>query len=407
MLMATSTGFISAVMIGMEVTSSLSFLITCLFFVELCICTDDLLTEALYARELQDHPQNGQSLLTYVFAGMTVWSLVANLSSGFLLESLGAHGSFLTLTPALAPALLASFLVPEVPESINALHRRRRRFWHQRHVVVCAAALLSASLLMSATAIATKDTQVNAMIALLSALLVLCAFGIFMSPVIAKFSAFTLLQSALHLSVSGPAFYFLTDSKEAFPEGPHFSVLFYNTFLGCLGSFATLLGLYTYNRYSSEISYRRILIISNITFSVFHLADVVLFSRLNVKLGIPDYLFAFGNQSLGNVIFQWLWMPQVGLFSQLCPKDMEATMFALIVSCHNLGVAVSSALGAQLCLLPLLGVTLALFLVPDTRPGDEIAPEDGTTKSLWNRWTKSSEMSSITDSDSITEMSSD
>ena len=38
MLMATSTGFISAVMIGMEVTSSLSFLITCLFFVELCIC---------------------------------------------------------------------------------------------------------------------------------------------------------------------------------------------------------------------------------------------------------------------------------------------------------------------------------------------------------------------------------
>lgn len=37
--------------------------------------------------------------------------------------------------------------------------------------------------------------QVNAMIALLAALLVLCAFGIFMSPVIAKFSAFTLLQS--------------------------------------------------------------------------------------------------------------------------------------------------------------------------------------------------------------------
>jgi len=29
-------------------------------------------------------------------------------------------------------------------------------------------------------------------------------------------------------------------------------------------------------------------------------------------------------------------------------------------------------------LLPLLGVTLALFLVPDIRPGDEIAPEDGS-----------------------------
>ena len=37
--------------------------------------------------------------------------------------------------------------------------------------------------------------QVNAIVALLAALLVLFAFGIFMSPVIAKFSAFTLLQS--------------------------------------------------------------------------------------------------------------------------------------------------------------------------------------------------------------------
>ena len=33
--------------------------------------------------------------------------------------------------------------------------------------------------------------------------------------------------------------------------------------------------------------------------------------------------FLFLERSLGNVIFQWLWMPQVGLFSQLCPKDME------------------------------------------------------------------------------------
>ena len=37
-------------------------------------------------------------------------------------------------------------------------------------------------------------------------------------------------------------------------------------------------------------------------------------------------------RSLGNVIFQWLWMPQVGLFSQLCPKDMEVCNAP-----HNLG----------------------------------------------------------------------
>ncbi|CAE7880431.1 unnamed protein product, partial [Symbiodinium sp. KB8] len=80
---------------------------------------------------------------------------------------------------------------------------------------------------------------------------VLGAFLLLLSPVIAKFAAFTLIQTSLHLSVSGPAFYFLTDSPEQYPEGPHFSKVFYNTCLGSVGSLATLLGLYTYNRYSA------------------------------------------------------------------------------------------------------------------------------------------------------------
>ena len=40
--------------------------------------------------------------------------------------------------------------------------------------------------------------------------------GVVLSPVIAKFSVFTLLQTSLHLSASAPAFYFLTDSEEDF-----------------------------------------------------------------------------------------------------------------------------------------------------------------------------------------------
>lgn len=195
-------------------------------------------------------------------------------------------------------------------------------------------------------------------------------------------------------------------------------MLFYNATLGCMGSFATLFGLYTYNRYSSQISYRAIIVVSNTVFSLLHLADMVLFSRMNVQIGIPDCFFAFGNQSLGTMIYQWLWMPQVGLFSQLCPKDMEASMFALVVSCHNLGVAISSALGAWLLaslscnprgaametsefqhlwiasgvssLLPLLGISALFSLVPDVRPGEEISTQlqrgDGTAGSLWRRW---------------------
>ena len=181
----------------------------------------------------------------------------------------------------------------------EAVRAKRLAFWHQKEACALAFLLLSVSLLMSLTAITTKDPAVNALMALLAASLVIGSFSMVLSPVIAKFSVFTLVQTSLHLSVSAPAFYFLTDDEEEFPQGPHFSPLFYNSCLGCIGGMMTLVGLYSYNRFASMISYRRMIVASNLAFSLLHLTDMVLFSRLNVKLGIPDVFFAFGNQLLG------------------------------------------------------------------------------------------------------------
>ncbi|CAK9055762.1 Probable folate-biopterin transporter 3 [Durusdinium trenchii] len=416
LFVASSGGVAAALALGLGInTASLAFLVVSLFLVELCICIGDLLTEALYARQMQDHPRLGQSLLTYVFAGMSAWSLLGNLSSGFMLSYLGAHGTFLALAPAIAPAVLTSAAVPEEAQSAEAVRAKRLAFWHQKEACALAFLLLSVSLLMSLTAITTKDPAVNALMALLAASLVIGSFSMVLSPVIAKFSVFTLVQTSLHLSVSAPAFYFLTDDEEEFPQGPHFSPLFYNSCLGCIGGMMTLVGLYSYNRFASMISYRRMIVASNLAFSLLHLTDMVLFSRLNVKLGIPDVFFAFGNQSLGVIIYQWLWMPQVALFSQLCPKDMEATMFALVVSCHNLGVAVASATGAWLLamlkcnprgrpdeskefqmlwlasgissMLPLFSIFALFWLIPNVRPAEPIELRgDGTAGSLWNQW---------------------
>ncbi|CAJ1394346.1 unnamed protein product [Effrenium voratum] len=347
MLLGSLGGMAAAAGIG-AARLPLHLFIFGLFLFELMICTDDLLTEALYAREMQDHPKHGQNLLTFVFAGMSLCSLLGNLSSGFLLTSLGAHGVFLFAALCSVPAVLAASGFPEVQQGPEAIHAKRAEFWRQKEACALALVVLCASLSMSLVAICTKDPAANAGTAALAALAVGVSFSVVLSPVIAKFSVFTLLQTSLHLSASAPAFYFLTDSEEEFPDGPHFSKLFYNTCLGCVGGVFTLLGLYTYNRYSSTLSYRKVIVVSNTAFSLLHMTDMVLFSRLNLRLGIPDYVFAFGNQSLGTLVYQWLWMPQVALLSQLCPKGMEATMFALVVSCHNLGVAVSSSWGSLL-----------------------------------------------------------
>merc|ERR1719262_1069449 len=71
-----------------------------------------------------------------------------------------------------------------------------------------------------------------------------------------------------------------------------------------------------------------------------------MFTRANLSLGIPDHAFIIGNGALEMMIYQWQWMPQVVILSYMCPQGMEATMYALLAGCHNLGQTVAGNFGA-------------------------------------------------------------
>merc|ERR1719326_188540 len=89
---------------------------------------------------------------------------------------------------------------------------------------------------------------------------------------------------------------------------------------------------------------------TNIVLSLLSFTDVVMFTRLNVRMGLPDHAFVLGSSVLTTVIAQWMWMPGVVILSQLCPKGMEATMYALLAGCHNLGNTIASNAGAVVLL---------------------------------------------------------
>merc|ERR1711957_907171 len=87
---------------------------------------------------------------------------------------------------------------------------------------------------------------------------------------------------------------------------------------------------------------------TNVVLSVLSVLDVMMITRTNLKLGIPDHYFVLGSSVFQTVIGQWMWMPGVVILSQLCPKGMEATMYALLAGCHNLGNTIASNCGALL-----------------------------------------------------------
>jgi len=263
-----------------------------------------------------------------------------------------------------------------------------------------------------------ESSRVNAAGALAVAAVLLVAFSVMLRPQIAKVNAFFLIQTSFGFSIGGASFYFYTDTAEQYPEGPHFSTEFYTSVLGVAGSVCSLLGIMTYQRYASTWSYRSLIMVSNIALSVLSLSDVILFTRLNVRLGLPDHLFVLGSSVLGSVIAQWMWMPGVVILSQLCPKGMEATMYALLAGCHNLGNTIASNCGALVLeifncqpsgasheseqfknlwvasllstVLPTLTLVLIPWLIPDVKQTDKILSEedqDATSGSLWKRWT--------------------
>merc|ERR1719333_33270 len=107
----------------------------------------------------------------------------------------------------------------------------------------------------------------------------------------------------------------------------------------------SIIGLMIYNKYMKDWSYRKLLTMSNMMCSGFYFLDIVIFTRRNLAWGIPDHFFILGS-TCQEIVRQWQWMPGIMVMSQLCPKGMEATMFALLAGCHNLGSLIAEYMGA-------------------------------------------------------------
>lgn len=418
---ATCLGIMACATVGLVPQEHLSVtrMVCCFFLMSLMFSTADLLTEAKYAEKMRSKPEHGPALMSYVWGGLTIGGLAATAFVGPVLS----HWS--CKVPFVLALLPLSFIL--IPLSGNYLEERVQR--HEEVVVArknmmkqheaCALCLLMfvGTIILTFLGIFYESAGVNAAASLAIALVMLVSFSVVLRPVIAKVNAFSLIQTSLGFSIGGASFYFYTDSAEAYPEGPHFSKEFFTSVLGVFGAICSLIGIWSYQKYAANWTYRRLLISTNLVLSALSLCDVVFFTRLNVRLGIPDHIFVLGSGAFAGVIGQWMWMPGVVIMSQLCPEGMEATMYALLAGCHNLGNTIASNCGALVLewlgcqpegnpnesaqfqklwlasllstVLPLLTVLLVPWMIPDAKQTDKLLPEgdrDAMKGSLLRRW---------------------
>jgi len=418
-LAATVLGTVSLWTLGtLRRTLTIEKVVLLGFCVSLYVSTVDLLTEASYAKALRDKPSKGPSLISYVWGGMTLAGIFATLSSGYVLShgspwalySIGAFPAALIAVPAMLNWLQEKKLTQE------EVAEQRSKVLQQKEALFLCFIMLGATLILSWSGM-FLDTMPNGIVSFCVTLVVLGSFSMLLNPVIAKVNAFGLIQMSLALSFGGASFYFAMDSEKAYPDGPHFSKQFYSMILPLVGSFFTIIGISVYNKMAGGYTYRRMYIVGNLLYCFCSLFDIVFYLRVNKKFGINDHVFVLGSSAFQTVLGTWLWMPSTVIMSLLCPRGMEAIMFALLAGCHNLGATISNNLGAVLiewleitpngaddetekfknlwiaslvaCLLPTASIVLVPTFIPDKMQTEKILDDEDMPAnhgSLWRWW---------------------
>lgn len=158
----------------------------------------------------------------------------------------------------------------------------------------------------------------------------------------------------LSLDIQGGMFYWYTDrlTGPAFSEG--FIGLIY-----AIGSVGSLLGVLLYQTALKDCYFRSVLFWGQVLSSLAGMLDLVQVTRLNTKIGIPDYIFAVIDNGVSQMVGTLQWLPLLVLCSKICPPGIEGTFYALLMSIQNVGLLMASWWGGLL--LHMLNVTRTEF----------------------------------------------
>merc|ERR1711934_826719 len=85
----------------------------------------------------------------------------------------------------------------------------------------------------------------------------------------------------------------------------------------------------------------------------------LLYTRVNLNLGIPDLIFVVGDSALVTAVKTVAQLPLMTLMAAMCPRNVEGTLFSMFTSIANLGGVFGGWFGALLTLM--FGITSTQF----------------------------------------------
>ena len=104
----------------------------------------------------------------------------------------------------------------------------------------------------------------------------------------------------------------------------------------------SIVGLLIYNRFYKKLEFKKIFTVTTLLSVALGYTQLILVTRANVNMGIPDRLFSVGDSVIIQLIAEINSIPLLVLACRMCPINIEGTMYAVIMSSYNFGGMISN-----------------------------------------------------------------
>lgn len=110
-------------------------------------------------------------------------------------------------------------------------------------------------------------------------------------------------------------------------------------------SLGSILGVYFYNKFCKFVPFRKFFICTTLIYVCLDLTQIILVKRINTKWGIPDQVFCIIDSLITDFMIELNLFPLLILSCRLSPKNIEGTMYALMMSIYNFSLMLGSQIG--------------------------------------------------------------
>jgi len=324
--------------------------------VNLSVSIPDVMIDGRAAELTGQKPEHASDLQSLQWGSFALGGFIASCVSGWLVDNIEPRKVFFICVAGTLSILVPTscgFLGDQRVSRSKEGNQTIQWFRENRSLVCCALFMSTVAMVLSVLQVFVDSVHARFIISVICAMAVVV--GVFftlrrISSVLAKTAVFIFLRQVVQPSIGEAVFQWSIKAD----NGPKFTL----TFLGlvdAVGFLGLFTGILLYQRYLTKVSYRWVFAAGQVVAVLANLLDLVLIKRWNLSVGLPDQVFVVGDTIFTTTIRRFFDMPVLVLAAQVCPENIEATLFALLMSLTNMGDAISNFLGTSL--LELLDVT--------------------------------------------------